>query len=267
MKSFAALAILFWTMIGTGLCQDLTNEHQPGSQTALSVVPPTKAPIITKKRVSVRVLDKNTLKPVISTLIVTGQRPGKQIVPTFEDGVYKFKIPVNDTSIISIFADGYEQLIEPITASKMNAREVFYLTPKSEAASAANAILVSNHASGSPRRIITEEITSVLHFRKSSAIFVNATEPELDRIVHYLTEYPEIRIKLSGHTDSEGDAVKNMSLSHERVNVVKKYLVDHDIAPTRITGKGFGSNIPAAPNDTEANRSRNRRVEIIVVEE
>jgi hypothetical protein len=58
---------------------------------------------------------------------------------------------VNDTSIISIFADGYEQLIEPITASKMNAREVFYLTPKSEAASAANAILVSNHAPGSPQ--------------------------------------------------------------------------------------------------------------------
>jgi hypothetical protein len=43
--------------------------------------------------------------------------------------------------------------------------------------------------------------------------------------------------------------------------------MDHNIAPLRITGKGFGSNLPAAPNDCEANRSRNRRVEIIVVEE
>jgi hypothetical protein len=79
-------------------------------QTALSVVPADKSSrTVTRTRVAVRVLDKNTLKPVVSTLIVTGQRPGKQIVPTFEDGVYKFKIPVNDTSIISIFADGYEQ--------------------------------------------------------------------------------------------------------------------------------------------------------------
>jgi OOP family OmpA-OmpF porin len=58
-----------------------------------------------------------------------------------------------------------------------------------------------------------------------------------------------------------------MSLSHERVNVVRRYLVDHNIAPTRITGKGFGSNLPVAPNDNEANRSRNRRVEIIIIEE
>jgi outer membrane protein OmpA-like peptidoglycan-associated protein len=267
MKSFAAFALLFFTIIGTGLCQSPINAHEPGRETALSVVLPPKAPTVTRKRVSVRVLDKNTLKPVISTLIVTGQGPGKQIIPTFEDGVYKFKIPVNDTSIISIFADGYELLIEPITASKMNAREVFYLTPKSEAASAANAILVSNRAPVSSRRILTEEITSVLHFRRSKAIILTKSEPELGRIVHYLAEYPDIRIKLSGHTDSEGDPGKNMSLSNERVNVVKKYLVDHNISPIRISGKGFGSNVPVAPNDNEANRSRNRRVEIIVVEE
>ncbi|MEO6287547.1 MAG: OmpA family protein [Dyadobacter sp.] len=267
MKSFAVLALLFLTIIGKSLCQNLINEQQPGLQTAWSVAQPPKPPTVTRKRIAVRVLDKHTLKPINSTLIVTGQRPGKQIIPTFEDGVYNFKIPVNDTSIISIFADGYELLVEPITASKMNAREVFYLTPKSGAASATNAMLVANHASESPRRILTEEITSVLHFKKSSAIFVNATEPELDRMVHHLTEYPEIRIILSGHTDSEGDPEKNMNLSNERVNVVKKYLVDRSIAPIRITGKGFGSNVPAAPNDTELNRSRNRRVEIIVTEE
>ncbi|WAC12571.1 OmpA family protein [Dyadobacter pollutisoli] len=267
MKIFAAFAILFFAIWDKALCQSLINERHAGPQAALSVVQPPQPPTVTKKRVSVRVLDKNTLKPVISTLIVTGQKPGKQIIPTFENGVYKFKIPVNDTSIISIFADGYELLIESITANKMGAREVFYLTPKSEAASAANAMLVSNRTPTGSRRILTEEVRSVLHFKRSRAIILTASKPELDRLVEHLAENPEISIRLAGHTDSEGDAGKNMSLSNERVKVVKQYLVDHHIAAGRISGKGFGSNVPAAPNDCEENRRRNRRVEIIVTEE
>lgn len=85
---------------------------------------------------------------------------------------------------------------------------------------------------------------------------------ELEKIVSFMQENPTVEIELSGHTSSEGDAGFNRSLSYKRVKSCKDYIVSKGIAVDRIVAVGYGPDRPAAPNNTEAGRVQNRRVEM-----
>ncbi len=75
---------------------------------------------------------------------------------------------------------------------------------------------------------------------------------------------PSAEIELSGHTSSEGEAAMNRSLSYRRVRSCKEYLVAKGIDPGRVIAVGYGPDRPVAPNDSEPNRAKNRRVEMRV---
>jgi outer membrane protein OmpA-like peptidoglycan-associated protein len=88
---------------------------------------------------------------------------------------------------------------------------------------------------------------------------------ELDKVAAFLKENENAEIELSGHTSSEGDGGFNRSLSYKRVKACKDYIVSRGIDPGRIIAVGFGPDRPVAPNDTEASRAKNKRVEMRVV--
>lgn len=92
-----------------------------------------------------------------------------------------------------------------------------------------------------------------------------ASQTELNKIVDFMQKNPKAEIELSGHTSSEGDAAYNRSLSYRRVKACKDYIVSKGIDAGRIIAIGFGPAKPVAPNDTEANRAKNRRVEMRVM--
>jgi outer membrane protein OmpA-like peptidoglycan-associated protein len=74
-------------------------------------------------------------------------------------------------------------------------------------------------------------------------------------------------VLIKGHTDSDGDASKNIELSYRRALSVKNYLVTHfDIDPLRLKVAGYGEQCPFLPNTTPGNKQLNRRVEIELVE-
>jgi outer membrane protein OmpA-like peptidoglycan-associated protein len=98
-------------------------------------------------------------------------------------------------------------------------------------------------------------------FVQSKPQLKSESYPELDRLAQILKENPGIEIELSGHTDNRGDAKANLDLSNQRVTAVKDYLMSRSIDGKRITGKGYGGTMPIAPNDNDANRQLNRRVE------
>ncbi|WP_229216714.1 OmpA family protein [Dyadobacter sp. 3J3] len=118
-----------------------------------------------------------------------------------------------------------------------------------------------------PKPKLGEKVILAIQFEQSKAIILPSSQPELDRILSYLVQFPTLEIELSGHTDNRGDAIKNYKLSEERVSIVKKYLTSNGIASSRISGKGYGSKIPFALNDSEENRKLNRRVEMKVTKE
>jgi OOP family OmpA-OmpF porin len=88
----------------------------------------------------------------------------------------------------------------------------------------------------------------------------------LDEVVTVLKNNSTIKIRIDGHTCSRGTEAYNQALSLRRANAVRSYLTDHGIDAARLTSKGFGESKPILPNDSEANRSKNRRVELTVVQ-
>ena len=90
------------------------------------------------------------------------------------------------------------------------------------------------------------------------------SKTELEKIVAFMQANPSAEIELSGHTSSEGEYAMNKSLSYKRVKACKDYIVSKGISESRIMAVGFGPDKPVAPNDTESNRAKNRRVEMRV---
>ncbi len=90
---------------------------------------------------------------------------------------------------------------------------------------------------------------------------------ELDKLVNYLLENPDYRVEVAAHTDDVGGEGFNLTLSNLRANSVLEYLQDHAITVDRLVAQGYGESVPLFPNDTDANRAKNRRVEFKILSE
>ncbi|GAB4208400.1 MAG: hypothetical protein OHK0013_26850 [Sandaracinaceae bacterium] len=98
-------------------------------------------------------------------------------------------------------------------------------------------------------------------FQTGSATIDPESNARLDRVVEYMTHRPSVRIRISGHTDNVGDPRRNLTLSQQRAEAVRAYLVSHGIDGSRVEAIGYGDTRPVATNDTEAGRAQNRRIE------
>ena len=83
----------------------------------------------------------------------------------------------------------------------------------------------------------------------------------LDQVFRIMAAAPLVAVDITGHTDSDGDSNRNLSLSRRRAAAVKQYLVSRGIKAERLETEGFGSSKPIVPNDTPENKARNRRIE------
>lgn len=102
-------------------------------------------------------------------------------------------------------------------------------------------------------------------FQVSTTQLLPESYPELDSVFIFLKTNPQVQIELQGHTDNRGNAARDLELSQQRVDRIKKYLVGKGINAKRIEGIGLGGTKPIAPNDTEEGRKQNRRVEFVIV--
>ncbi|GIV45698.1 MAG: hypothetical protein KatS3mg036_0516 [Ignavibacterium sp.] len=107
--------------------------------------------------------------------------------------------------------------------------------------------------------IVLEGIT----FDKNKAIIKPESEPALWNAYTTLKNYPEMVVEISGHTDNVGSRKSNIELSIRRANAVKDWLVKRGIEPERIQTKGYGPDRPVAPNNSEENKRKNRRIEFL----
>jgi outer membrane protein OmpA-like peptidoglycan-associated protein len=85
--------------------------------------------------------------------------------------------------------------------------------------------------------------------------------------VEVMTLKPNYVIEIGGHTDNVGKDESNITLSQNRANAIKQYLVKKGINADRIIAKGYGESQPIATNDTDEGRQKNRRTEIKIIKE
>lgn len=109
-------------------------------------------------------------------------------------------------------------------------------------------------------------VLASVHFVQSRPEFVHGSEKELMDLVLYLKQHPNAKVDLAGHTDNVGLKELNVKLSEERVQTVSDFLTSYGIDLDRISGKGFGGEMPIAPNENEQSRRLNRRVEFKILE-
>jgi len=106
-------------------------------------------------------------------------------------------------------------------------------------------------------------IIDKIQFETGKADLKPVSFPVLDDVVRVMKENPQIEeVVVEGHTDSTGTADINRKLSQGRAESCMKYIVSKGVKQGRLTAQGYGPDRPIAPNDTEANRARNRRVEM-----
>ncbi len=105
-----------------------------------------------------------------------------------------------------------------------------------------------------------------IYFDQSSPVLRPESYTQLDELVKLLNENPEIRIEIRGHTDNNGDFKANVKLSKERCESVVEYLKEKGgVAGKRLESVGRGPIEPIAPNSSEENRKKNRRVEFVLL--
>jgi outer membrane protein OmpA-like peptidoglycan-associated protein len=109
-------------------------------------------------------------------------------------------------------------------------------------------------------------ITQQIQFDFNKATIKPVSFPILDAVYDVLSVNPKISLEVQGHTDNVGNAAYNQKLSQQRADSVRAYLVKKGISDGRLVSKGYGMAQPLVPNNSEANKALNRRVQFIRTE-
>lgn len=114
---------------------------------------------------------------------------------------------------------------------------------------------------GAPPR--TPFVLKGVNFDTGTAVLRHESELRLDLVVDFMKRRKSASVEISGHTDDVGNAKKNKALSLKRAQACRDYLISKGIEGSRITAVGFGGERPTVPNDTDENRQKNRRIEVV----
>jgi len=172
---------------------------------------------------------------------------GQEVAPKFlkNDGFFEFNLVNNRNYLLVLQGDDFFRI-----------EEVFYLDGPLEL------------------NKVTEPIASKVKF-ESIEFDVGKSDlktemyADLNKIVNFLYDNLEFKLKISGHTDSVGDPDKNLQLSRDRARVIEDYIVIFaGILEERVLSQGFGDTQPIVENEsTEGDRKLNRRVEFEIYRE
>ncbi len=194
------------------------------------------------------VLDKKTRKAIYANIVYEDLETKETVATASSDlrtGEYKIILPSGHLYGIVAEAKGYMSISENIDLRTLrDYKEVqknLLITP----IEVGEVIQLNN-----------------VFFESASAMMISSSYAELNRLVRLLQQNPSIQIELSGHTQSGGEANYLIGLSEQRVEAVKRYLVNKGIAAERIKGFGYGDTRPIV---TSGDLSLNRRVEFKIV--
>lgn len=198
-----------------------------------------------------KILGKKDKKPVFGKMEIIDLKEGQVILTTFSDrntGNYMISLPEWKDYGIEITARDYLFFIDVVKLSRMTPDEYYSFDFELDKLEVGTKIVLNN-----------------IFFEVAKTTLTTASYKELDNVVKMLNESPNLRIEISGHTDNTGSLDLNQRLSQARAKSVVDYLIGRGIETSRLEYRGYGPQQPVAPNDNEAGRSKNRRVEFKVL--
>lgn len=112
---------------------------------------------------------------------------------------------------------------------------------------------------------VLQEAYNNLQFATGSAVIKEESYEALNKLAQLLKAKPNYLVSIEGHTDNVGSSAVNLTLSKQRAQAVRKYLVEKGIDAKRIFTEGYGDSKPIATNTTAEGRKKNRRVEFLII--
>jgi len=195
-----------------------------------------------------RVVNRSTNELVPGAIITYNMEKGVQNQIIATDGTFRIKIPKGVKTTFAANYPGYAGGIREVLL-----RRDYYFFREQYLDLYLDLMRVDARIELSP-----------IFFKQSSAIILEESFPELDRLFMTLAKSPGMHIRIEGHTDNIGKAEDLVRLSAERAESVKSFLVKKGIAESRISTIGIGPKSPINDNSSEELRSRNRRVECYI---
>jgi outer membrane protein OmpA-like peptidoglycan-associated protein len=185
-------------------------------------------------------------RPIHGIVSVIDLDHGVEVAPKYtrEDGSFDFELIDNRNYLLIVQGDEFFRM-----------EEVFFLNGNMEFNKTAEPI---------DRKIAFRSI----EFESGKAEILDSMKMDLAKVGNFMLDNPEMRLNISGHTDSQGDPQVNIELSQLRADAIKEYLVVHfNLDDTRIGTIGYGSKKPIVKELNEKDRQINRRVEFEIYRE
>ena len=227
-----------------------------------------------ESRFTFRVIDSQSRLVVPQCKIkLIDVKSNQELVPDLKGDEYATELSPVASYKLEIEATGYNAYVgrvDPATFNNANdKRKDIQLVKKKEA--------ISSQATTKERPLPAQKsidkiergksiVLNNVYFEQSSFILQKESYTELDKLVEILKNNPQTKIEIAGHTDNVGDARLNLALSENRAKVILNYLAQRGISEDRLMYKGYGGSRPVAPNDSEENKRKNRRVEIMGIQ-
>ncbi len=199
-----------------------------------------------------KIIDQETKEPLFATIELYDNEEDvllAQFTSNEETGEYFISLPGGKNYAISVKADDYLFHSENINITEsLVAREII------------NDIEMKRVEIG--KSIVLNNI----FFDTGQSTLRPESYAELGILYQLMVDNPNLRIKISGHTDNVGGWDLNKRLSEDRARAVVEFLIDRGIDPNRLEYEGYAYSKPIASNETEEGRQKNRRTEFEIIE-
>ncbi len=192
-------------------------------------------------RFSGRIIEPTTGEVFKGVVTIIDLDYGDEVAPrqTFEDGTFEFDLIDKRNYLVIVEGDNFFKI-----------EEMFFLDGDMDLELKATNV----------SKVVTFKS---IDFAKGSSKLEAKMENNLHLIIDFLVSHEDFNLRITGHTDSDGDADKNLALSQERAQVIKDYIISYGgLDNTRVEAIGMGNTAPIVENElTEEDKHKNRRVE------
>ena len=198
-----------------------------------------------------KIIDAESKLPLFAFFQLTDLKKGNiisQMQSKLENGEFLITVPKNIDFALHAEKEGYMFYSRNIYRDSLSLSKDGFLIIELEKVK--------------PGTFILENI----FFEKSKSSLKKSSLVELNKVLKLMQINPDLKIQISGHTDSDGDDDFNLELSINRAKSVVNWLIENSIDKNRLSFKGYGETRPIEENNSIANKAKNRRTELTIIE-
>ena len=198
-----------------------------------------------------KIIDAESKLPLFAFFQLTDLKKGNiisQMQSKLENGEFLITVPKNIDFALHAEKEGYMFYSRNIYRDNLSLSKDGFLIIELEKVK--------------PGTFILENI----FFEKSKSSLKKSSLVELNKVLKLMQINPDLKIQISGHTDSDGDDDFNLELSINRAKSVVNWLIENNIDQNRLSFKGYGETRPIEENNSIANKAKNRRTELTIIE-